>query len=135
MTFNAKEKISNYFVMQANIGISQYCLTNLSCLAHKHLLPYLNTKHLRDMAASKQAERAIKCPTLAFIFVHYSILQQILSSQVHVTHRTSNGTHKHVQMEAEAENKIFLLSHTDSHINSIIKRVGGMPWEPTGVCL
>lgn len=28
MTFNAREKSSHYFFMQANIGISQYCLSN-----------------------------------------------------------------------------------------------------------
>lgn len=36
MTFNAREKTSHCFFMQANIGISQYCLSVLSGLSDKH---------------------------------------------------------------------------------------------------
>lgn len=40
-------------------------------------------------------------------------------------------------MESKAEKK-SIHTHTETHTrtqNNIIKRVGGMPWEPTGVCL
>ncbi len=43
-------------------------------------------------------------------------------------------TNKHIQMEAKAGKYLPTLTHKHTQ-NNLIKRVGGMPWEPTGVCL
>ena len=80
-------------------------------------------------------------PFVINIFGQYSISVPhtctFLSSRMHITHRTSNviaHTNKRTKMEAEAEKNLPALTHKHTQ-NNIIKRVGGMPWEPTGVCL
>lgn len=97
---------------------------------------------------SKQAEHAIRFSSCRKI----RTLQQVRATYLNIplishAQNTVNlecyGTNKHIQMEAKAEKVThpFSFSHTHTNTtqghtpNNIIKRDGGMPWEPTGVCL
>ena len=100
----------------------------------------LNTKHLKGIMTSKQAEHAIKTSTSCIIFDTIAV-QNSYSNIPLITHAKNTqdlkcqSTHKHVQMAAETEIEICPLPHAKTHTKQLIKRVGGMPWEPTGVCL
>lgn len=80
--------------------------------------------------------------SVGIIFGHFSSsvphTWTFLSSHMHITHWTPNviaHTNKQTHTNGgKSWKEIYPLSHTNTH-NNIIKRVGGMPWEPTGVCL
>lgn len=100
----------------------------------------LNTKHSghRDLENRQDMQSEVKSICCKH-FGHYSSSsapQFNIPLIPHARNTSNRITDRRIPMEAKAENNLPTVTHTQTHAqNNIIKRVGGMPWEPTGVCL